>query len=93
MISVNATAVKITWSEPAFANGIIRNYTIQVYSSDNALLLKTYPVDVADLSVTIFGLTHNTYYTFNVSAVTVAVGDSGSVSFVTRPCKLIFEVG
>ena len=90
VISVNATAVDITWSEPALANGIIRNYTVQVFTSDNTLLLETYPLDIADLTVTIFGLTHNTYYTFNVSAVTVTMGDPGSVSFITRPCKLDF---
>jgi len=89
VISVNATAVNITWSEPEFANGIIRNYTVQVFTIDDSLLLETNPVDIADSTEAIFGLTHNTYYTFNVTAVTVAKGDPGSVSFITRPCKLI----
>ena len=87
MTSVNATAVTVTWDEPAMPNGMIRNYTISVFTSDNSLVLSTSPVVVTSLRTMIFGLTHDTLYVFNVSAVTIAEGDPGSAMFRTRPCK------
>jgi len=86
-MSVNATAVNVTWDEPDMPNGIIRNYTISVFTSDNSLVLSTSPAVVTALHVMIFGLTHDTMYVFNVSAVTIVAGDPGSATFTTRPCK------
>lgn len=85
--SVNATAVNVTWDEPAMLNGIIRNYTVSVYRTDNTLVFTTSPAVVTALHVMIFDLTHDTMYVFNVSAVTIEEGDPGSITFRTRPCK------
>ena len=84
--SINATAINITWTEPAMANGIIRNYTINILTSDNRLISETNQVD---LFITVFGLNHDTEYIVNISAVTVRPGEPEVILFTTRPCKFI----
>ena len=87
VMSINATAVNITWSEPAMTNGIVRNYTIIVLTSDHHVVRMTHSMDITDLTIMIVGLTHNTDYIVNISAWTVRQGEHGSLSFTTNTCK------
>ena len=45
--------------------------------------------DVSVLSTIIYGLTHNTQYTVNISAITVEPGDAALISFTTPSCKCV----
>jgi len=85
--SINATAVNVTWSEPAMTNGIVRNYTIIILTNDYHIVRMIHQMDITDLSIAVVGLTHNTAYTINISAWTVRQGESGSLSFTTGNCK------
>ena len=84
--SINATAVRITWTEPAMTNGIIRNYTISVSTSHNRFLSE---INQMDLSITVLGLNHDTEYVVNITAVTIRPGEPEVIMFTTRPCKSI----
>ena len=90
--SFNATAVTLIWTEPVISNGIIRYYLISILTRDNSTVFTINQTDVTDLTTTIIGLRHNTNYRVNVRAVTVRVGEPGSVLFTTRPCKHTVKV-
>ena len=83
---INATAVNFTWEEPAVHNGIIRRYIVSIRNSNGDVVMA---VNVSTLTVKIFGLTPNTNYTVNISAVTVEPGDAASISFTTPSCKCV----
>ena len=88
--SVNATAVNVAWEEPVVHNGIIRSYIIVIVIDNNAIILTVISHnDTAVLRTTIYGLTHNTNYIVNISAVTVEPGDAASLSFTTPSCKYV----
>jgi len=86
--SVNATAIIVTWEEPAVHNGIIRSYTIVILLNGNPVITLSH-TDISALTTTIYGLTHNTSYIVNISAVTVEPGDAASMSFTTLSCKCV----
>jgi len=86
---VNATAVNMTWEEPVFQNGIIRSYLVIIYISTDDVLTAINHTNVSLLTVNIYGLTHNTSYIVNISAVTVEPGDAVSISFTTPSCKCV----
>ena len=87
--SVNATAVNVAWEEPVVHNGIIRSYIIVIVIGNNTILTVISHNDTAVLRTTIYGLTHNTNYIVNISAVTVEPGDAASLSFTTPSCKCV----
>ena len=78
----------MTWEEPVVHNGIIQSYTITILINNNPVLSVTH-TDTSVLRTTIYGLTHNTNYTVNISAVTVEPGDAASLSFTTPSCKCV----
>ena len=87
--SINATAVNLTWEIPAIPNGIIRSYTITILTTFNDLVVILSHTDISALTTTIYGLTYNTSYIVNISAVTVEPGDAASMSFTTPSCKCV----
>jgi len=86
--SVNATAIIVTWEEPAVQNGIIRSYTVVILLNRNPVITLSH-TNISVLSTTIYGLTHNTSYTVIINAVTVEPGDAASMSFTTPSCKCV----
>ena len=86
VLPINATAVSVMWDEPAIPNGIIQYYTIIILSSPVVILNHT---NLVNLTLDIYGLTHNTNYTVNIIAVTVESGVAASMSFTTPSCKCI----
>ena len=86
VLPINATAVSVLWDEPAIPNGIIQYYTIAISSNPVVILNHT---NLINLTLDICGLTHNTNYTVNISAVTVEPGDAASMSFTTPSCKCV----
>ena len=86
---INATAVNVTWEEPVTDNGIIRSYLVSIYTNTDVVLTAINHTDVSVLTVNICGLTPNTMYTVNISAVTVEPGDVASMSFTTPSCKCV----
>ena len=75
---INATAISVRWDEPAVPNEIIRYYMISINHTN-----------LLNFTVDIYGLTPNTYYTVNISAVTVEPGNAASISFTTPSCKCV----
>ena len=86
VLPINATAVRVMWDEPAIPNGIIQYYDIIILSNPVVILNHT---NLVNLTLDIYGLTHNTNYTINISAVTVEPGDAASMSFTTPSCKCV----
>ena len=86
VLPINATAVSVMWDKPAIPNGIIQYYTIIILSNPVVILNHT---NLVNLTLDIYGLTHNTNYTVNISAVTVEPGDVASLSFTTPSCKCV----
>ena len=77
------------WEEPEVSNGIIRNYLVSIYINTDDVLTAINHTDVSMLTVNIYGLTPNTMYTVNISAVTVEPGEVVPVSFTTPSCKCV----
>ena len=73
----------ITWSAPAYPNGVITVYRVTITS--NGAHVSTNDVNSSMTSHTLSGLTPFTEYTVSVRGVTVGeTGDSGpSVNFTT----------
>jgi len=88
ILSINSTAVKIIWNEPGIPNGVIRSYLITIYTTSGYVLTINHS-NLSSLTVDIYGLTPNTIYTVNISAVTVEPGDAASLSFTTPSCKCV----
>ena len=82
---INATAISVRWDKPAVPNGIIRYYMISIL---NIIFLNH--TNLLNFTVDIYGLTPNTYYTVNISAVTVEPGNAASISLTTPSCKCVF---
>ena len=88
MVTINNSAtVTLSWDEPEMANGIIRNYIINVLDDDMSSVLN---VTVSNLTFVIMDLTPNTDYIVNISAVTIRSGDVTSITFTTPTCKHIY---
>ena len=77
------------WDEPAKPGGVIRKYIISILTVPINLLMVNNYTDLSELTANIFGLTPNTNYTVNISAVTVEPGDVVSASFTTPSCKRV----
>jgi len=86
---INATAVNLVWDKPAMPSGIIRSYTITILTTFNDPVATFSHTDISALTAAIYGLTHNTSYIVNISAVTVEQGDVASMSFTTPSCKCV----
>ena len=85
MSPINATTVNVMWDEPAKPGGMIVNYVI-VISQFSAVINHT---DTSNLTLSLYGLTFNTDYTINISAVNFMQGDVASMSFTTPSCKCV----
>ena len=86
MFPINATSVSVIWDEPDVPNGIIRYYSIVILSNPVMIINHT---NLVNLTVNIYGLTHNTSYIVIINAVTVEPGDVASMSFTTPSCKCV----
>jgi len=82
--TINATAISVRWDEPAVPNGIIQYYIISISS----VIFRNH-TNLLNLTVEFNGLTPNTNYTFNISAITVEPGNAASLSFTTPSCKCV----
>ena len=71
--------INLTWSAPAEANGIIRNYTVFYNHSEDPqdIHTETFGADVFSYSVDVLG---GVTYQFHVRAVTVKPGLSASLT-------------
>jgi len=78
----------MTWDKPAEDNGIIRSYKITISIGNKPVTIVNH-TDLSVFSTTIYGLTSNTKYIVNISAVTVEQGDVASMSFTTPSCKCV----
>jgi len=89
ILPINATTVTVIWEEPEVSNGVIRNYLVTIYITNDDVITVINHTDVSLLTVNIYGLTPNTNYIVNISAVTVEPGDVASMSFTTPSCKCV----
>ena len=83
--------MNVTWEMPSIPNGIIRSYTITILTVLNDPVVTVTHTGISVLHTTIYGLTPNTNYTVDISAVTVEPGDVASLSFTTPSCKQCWE--
>ena len=80
--AINSTAVRATWQEPAFPNGIIRQYIVNI--SDRGIVEASSTLAGGVFSVDVSGLLPYTLYSVVVYAVTVETGEpSDSVTVRT----------
>ena len=80
--AINSTAVRASWQEPAFPNGIIRQYIVNI--SDGGTVVASSIVTGDIFSVDVSGLLPYTLYSVVVYAVTVETGEpSDSVTVRT----------
>lgn len=66
--TINSTAVRVTWEQPAAANGMIRYYTVVYGLNDSS---PTQELNSTGLIVEVTGLNPFNYYVFYVLAFTV----------------------
>ncbi|KAL9950681.1 hypothetical protein ACROYT_G043216 [Oculina patagonica] len=71
--------INLTWSRPAEANGIIRNYTV-LYSHEGDTQKETFGSDVFSHLVDVLG---GVTYQFHVRAVTIKPGPNASLTVIT----------
>ena len=71
-ITINSTAVRVSWNEPDITNGIIQYYTVvyRINGSSEAMQLNS-----TDITVMVSNLDPFSYYVFYVLAMTVASSD------------------
>ena len=72
--------VKLTWSRPAEANGIIRSYDL-FYSHSGGSQKKSFGEDTLSYTVDLLG---GVSYTFHVRAVTIKPGPNATKTTITK---------
>ena len=71
--AINSTAVRASWQEPTFPNGIIRQYIVNISNGGVVEASTTVTGDI--FSVDVSGLRPYTLYSVEVYAVTVETGE------------------
>ncbi|KAG8257650.1 hypothetical protein J6590_043926 [Homalodisca vitripennis] len=102
LVNSTSTSVGLRWSHPNLANGIIRSFVVSVEETDKFdqdSCCQVYPLvetpvmeekDTYDVEVS--GLHPASTYVVSVSAKTIGLGPSQSVTVVTRPPHLAITV-
>ena len=73
------SVVELEWSAPLMSNGIIRGYQIAYFPTGNNETRSIFNASSSVLEFNITGLTAFTTYLVSVSAITIAIGNAGSV--------------
>ena len=77
---INSTAVRASWQEPMFPNGIIRQYIVNI--SDGSIVVARSTVAGDILSTAVSDLEPYTLYSVVVYAVTVETGEPSDIETV-----------
>ena len=77
---INSTAVRASWQEPMFPNGIIRQYIVNI--SDGSIVVARSTVAGDILSTEVFDLMPYTLYSVVVYVVTVETGEPSDIETV-----------
>ena len=78
--AIDSTAVRASWQEPTFPNGIIREYIVNISDGDIIVASSTVAGDI--FSVDLSGLQPYTLYSVEVYAVTVETGEPSDIATV-----------
>ena len=88
-------SVEIEWDEPMFPNGVLMDYTVTVYQTENSSNVVYSDDSIAGLTVTAESVMVLPYtnYTVSVSASTSAGQGEETTTIITSPeaSKLIFQ--
>ena len=75
--AINSTVVQASWEEPAFPNGIIRQYVVNI--SDGGIVEASSTVTGDIFSADVSGLRPYTLYSVVVYAVTMETGEPSDI--------------
>ena len=82
IVSITNTTVSLSWMPPNTTNGIITQYQLQYWRSENRTNITSLDIANDNLTYTVTGLSSNTEYVFTVRAFT-AVGHGNASNEVT----------
>ena len=82
IVSITDTTMSLSWMPPDTTNGIIIQYQLQYWRSDDTTNVTSMNISNNTLTDTVTGLSSNTEYVFTVRAFTV-VGHGNASNEVT----------
>ena len=76
------STISLTWMAPLMENGVIRDYQITYFPTDDSTATTFMNISSSALEFNITGLMAFTNYSISVSAITVGIGDPSVVIIV-----------
>lgn len=82
--SLTSSTIELMWSAPITRNGIIRNYQITYFPTNNASDVSEEYTGGESFEFTITGLRAYTNYSVSIAAITITVGNAGMIVQLTN---------